>query len=247
MKLVTLYKTIIKEGQIEACVSKFGQELFSPEFGGDETNTKLEDDYVELIHKFSGNVHSSRIDTNMFQMASNLKKCVSAYPEILQPEGMAYRGTKVTIEDLLKSYNKIKEDIRLGKPFPMIYNAKTPIQSWTNDEDIANDEFGQSGTLLLLLLKKFNKAKQEGHLDEFLQHLIAHRLDTKIPIILKYRTRQEDFIFKGKHFNHLSSKDEDEILRIDNRPIEVMAKIYPVQFSTELFDLLETIVTWGDN
>lgn len=245
MKLVKLYESLIKEGQVEACVAKFGQELFSPEFGGSEDNTELEDDYIELIHKFSGNVHGSRIDTNMFQMATNLKRCVSAYPEILQPEGMAYRGTKVTIEDLLKSYDNIKEDIRLGKPFRMMYSAKTPIQSWTNDEDIANDDFGQSGTLLLLLLQKFVKAKQEGHIDEFLQHLVAHRLDVKVPIILKYRTRQEDFIFKGKYFNHLSSKDEDEILRIDNRPIEVMAKIYPAKFSAELFDLLETIVTWN--
>lgn len=247
MKLIKLYESVLTEGQVEACIGKFGQELFSPAFGGDEKNTETEDDYLELIHKFSGKAHGSRIDTNMYNMAKNLKTCVSAYPEILQPEGMAYRGTKITIEDLLKSYPEIKNQIRTGQPFQMVYNAKTPIQSWTDDEDVANDEFGQSGSLLLLMLDKFDKAKQAGKVDDFLQHLIAHRLDTKIPIIIKYRTRLEDFIFKGKYFNHLSSADENEILRIDNRPIEVYAKIYPIEFSARLFDLLETITTWGED
>ena len=245
MKLVTLYEALIKEGQVEACVAKFGQELFSPEFGGDEENTKLEDEYIELIHKFSGKSHDSKMDSKMFNMATNLKKCVSAYPEILQPEGMAYRGIKITISDLLKSYDNIKTDIQLGKSFHMIYDAKTQIQSWTNDEDIANDDFSKSGNILDKLLDKFDEARQVGTLDDYMQHLVSHKLDTKVPLILKYRTRQEDFIFKGKYFNHLSSKDEDELLRFDNRPLGVMAKIYPIQFSARLFDLLEALTNWS--
>jgi hypothetical protein len=244
MKLVKLYESLILEGQLEACVAQFGQELFSPEFGGEEDNTELEDDYVELIHKFSGKISGSRIDTKMFQMATNLKKCVSAYPDILQPEGMAFKGIKISIEDLIKSYGEIKNDVQMGKPFRMVYGAKTLIQSWTNDEDIANDDFGKSGNILDKLLDKFEDAKLNGQMDDFIKHLVAHKLDTKVPVILKYRTRQEDFIFKGKFFKHLSSTDEDEILRIDNRPIEVMAKFYPIEFSARLFDLLEVLTTW---
>jgi len=245
MKLVKLYKSLILEGQLEACVAQFGQELFSPEFNGAEENTELEDEYIELLHKFSGNISGSRIDTKMFQMSTNLKKCVSAYPDILQPEGMAYKGIKVTIKDLIKSYPEIKNDIQLGKPFRMVYAAKTPIQSWTNDKDVADDDFGKSGNILDKLLDKFDEAKAAGRIDDYLKHIIAHNLDTKVPVILKYRTRQEDFIFKGKFFKHLSSSDDDEILRIDNRPIEVEAKIYPMEFSARLFDLLETIATWS--
>lgn len=233
------------EGRVEACVAQFGRELFSPEFGGEEENTKIEDEFVELIHKFSGDFGDTRMDTNMYNMAKKLKTCVAAYPKILQPEGVVFRGTKVTIEDLLKSYDYIKNHIRMGQPFRMVYSSKAPIQSWSDDEDAANDDFGKSGSILEKLLDKFEDAKRDGHVDEFLQHLVAHNLDTKIPVILKYRTKQEDFIFKGEFFNHLSNYDENEVLRIDNRPLELHAKIYPIEFSAKLFDLLETIDTWG--
>lgn len=241
MKLVKLYESVIKEGQVESCISQFGMELFSPEFGGDEPNTKLENDYIELIHKFSGKAQGNQINTNMYNMANKLKTCVSYYPDILQSKGYAFRGIKISIVDLLKSFPEIKERIRMGQPFQMVYNAKTPIQSWSNDEDSANDDFGYRGTDIALVLDKFDIARKSGTINEFIQHIIHHNLDTDIPLIMKYRIQGNDFIFKGEYFNYLSNNDDNEILRIDNRPIEVLAKVSPMEFSTKLFDLLEML------
>lgn len=241
MKLYEAYKGLILENQVQACVSKFGQELFSPQLGGDEPNTNLEDDYAELIHHFTGGEFGDIINPDFIEMARNLKRCVSAYPEVLHPNGYAWRGTKTNLKALLKDFNDVGNKIRMGQPFKMYYTARTPIQSWSDDEDIAMDEFGQSGPMLLLLLQKFDKAKENGTVKEFIDHVIEHKLDTRVPVVLKYNTSPDDFIFKGKYFNYLSRFDENEILRIDNRPIEVEAKIYPREFSARVFDLLDTI------
>jgi hypothetical protein len=241
MKLYKIYESVLTEGQIEACVSQFGKELFAPEFGGTEPNTDKEDKYIELIDKLSGTGYKTNVNTEFIDMARNLRRCVGANPEILQPEGSVYRGTKSTIGDLLKSFDNIKNPIRMGQLFPMVYGANSPIQSWSDDEDMANDDFGQSGTILLSLLDKFDVARKNGTIEDFISHIIQSELDIKVPIILKYRNTQDDFIFKGSYFNYLSRNDDNEVLRVDNRPIEVMAKIYPIAFSARLFDLLDSI------
>jgi hypothetical protein len=241
MKLYKAYKRVLTEGTVEACVSRFGQELFSPQMGGNEPNTEIEDDYAELIHNYTGGEFTDKVNPEFIEMARNLKKCVSAYPEILYPEGYAYKGTKTTIKALLESYDKIKNAIKTGQPFEMIYAAKTPIQSWSNDEEISKEDFGQSGPMLLKLLQKFDIAKENGNVSEFIEHVIEHKLDSKVPVVLRYNTNPNDFLFKGKFFNYLSRQEEDEVLRLDNRPIKVFAKIHPSGFSAQVFELLEAI------
>jgi len=244
MKLYKLYESVLTEGQAEACISQFGRELFSPEFGGDEPNSELEDEAIELIHKFNTSKNGSKVNPDFIDMARRLRTCVSSYPEVLHPEGMAFRGTKVSIEDLLESFDRIKNQIRHGQPFKMVYHAKTPIQSWSDDEIIAKDEFGQSGAQLMDILDRFDRARKSGTVMDFLEHIHEHALETRVPVVLAYRTTSNDFIFKGKYFSYLSQKDENEILRIDNRPIEVNAKIHPSKFSAKVFDLLEALHGW---
>lgn len=240
MKLYEAYKGILTENQVQACVSRFGQELFSPEMGGQEPNTEFEDKYIELIHQFTGG-ETDVVNPAFTEMARSLKRCVAAYPEILMPKGFAWRGTKTSIKSLLLGFNEIGNKIRMGQPFEMYYTSKTSIQSWSDDEDIAMDEFGQSGPILLNLLDKFDKAREDGSIKEFIDHVIEHELDVKVPVILKYNSTNDDFLFKGKYFNYLSRYEKNEILRLDNKPIHVEAKIYPREFSARVFDLLEAI------
>jgi len=241
MKLYKAYKQVLTEGTVEACVSRFGQELFSPQMGGQEPNTDIEDDYAELIRNYTGGEFGDRVDSEFIEMARNLKKCVAAYPEILYPEKYAYKGTKTTLKALMEPYNEIKNQIKTGQPFEMLYVAKTPIQSWSDDEDVAKEDFGQSGPTLIKLLQKFDKAKETGTVKQFIDQVIEHNLDTQVPLILKYVTNSDDFLFKGKFFNYLSRNDDNEVLRLDNRPIKVMAKIHPPAFSAQVFELLEAI------
>lgn len=242
MKLIKLYKSLIIEGHIESCVSKFGRELFSPELDGkDDLNNKLDSENFELSHKFTNNTTNSRIDTDIYNIANNLKRCVGAYPEIFPTDNMIYKGSKISIGELLKSYPHIRNNMRMGQPFNMIYTAKNVIQSWVDDEDIANDDFSQAGAILSKLLDKFKTKLELGDATEFVKNIFDNHLDIKIPIIIKYRNTQDDFIFKAKYFKHFSNKDENELLRIDNRPIEVLAILYPLEFSAKLFDLFELI------
>lgn len=244
MKLYKLYESVLGEEQIQACVAKFGSELFSPQFGGAEPNTALEDEYVELIHRFSGSDFGTRIKPEFIDMVQNLKTCVSSYPEILYPDGMAHRGINVDLEDLLKSFDKIQNEVKLGQPFKMVYNAKNPIQSWTESEDIANDKFARTGLRLEALLDKFDNARKNGTIKQFLEHVVEYGLDIDVPVVIRFRVTPKDFLFKGKYFSHLSMHDEDEILRIDNRPIDVLAKIHPPKLSARVYDLLKTIHEW---
>lgn len=241
MKLYESYKNLLVEGQIQACVAQFGQELFADQLGGSEPNTDVEDDYASLIHDFTRTSHGSNINSEFINMARKLKTCVSSYPEILYPNGKAYRGTKITLNHLLQMFDGIKNNLRTGQSFEINYKAKSPIQSWSDNEDIVLDEFSNSGPMLLLLLDKFEKSKQNGTTKEFIDHVIQHKLDTKVPVIISYAATPDSFIFKGKYFSHLSRYSEDEILRIDDRPIRVNAKIYPRQFSANIFDFLEAI------
>ena len=238
MRLYKAYKKVLTESTVESCVSRFGQELFSPEMGGNEPNTDLENDYIELMRDYNGD--TNLINPEFLEMARDLKKCVSAYPEILYPRGYAYKGTKVPLKALLQSFDKIKEAIKTGQIFEMTYAAKTPIQSWSDDKESAKSEFGPAGDILNVL-KKFDKAKQNDNVKEFIKQIIEHKLDIKIPIVLKYRTNIDDFLFKGKYFSYLSNYSEAEILRLDNRPINVGAKIYPLDLSNQIFELLEAI------
>lgn len=49
--------------------------------------------------------------------------------------------------------------------------------------------------------------------------------DLRIAFVLEYMTNSDEFIFKSKYFRMLSmAHHEDELIRIDNKAINVLAK-----------------------
>ena len=115
MKLVKLYESVIREGKSMSCIVKFGNELFDPQLSRDgghiEANTATEDSFLNLIDKFTDTNHGSSLDGNFVNAMVTLKGCMGSYPEVLQPNGIAYRGDVMTMSDLLGQYSDIADDL----------------------------------------------------------------------------------------------------------------------------------------
>jgi hypothetical protein len=69
--------------------------------------------------------------------------------------------------------------------------------------------------------------------------------DLRIPFIIEYATNPKEFIFKAKYFRMLStSHHEDEVLRIDNKPVQTTIKFNShedVFLSTKGFMLIKYV------
>jgi hypothetical protein len=220
MKILKLYEHIILENSVEACVKQFGQQLFGDELGGTEKNTGIENSYVRDINDFTDNMYGEETPPELIKGLKNLKGCVKQYPEVLIPEKTTvYRGITLPLSYFIK--NKAK--INILEPIPYIYKATGKIQSWTPNFDIAST-FGNQDTI-----NSFSKDfKIENYQTrEARQNLLNQVLkaNIKIAFVLSYVTNPKEFLFKSKYFKMLSrSTHEDEILRIENTPIQVMAK-----------------------
>jgi len=220
MKILKLYEHIILENSVEACVNKFGQQLFGDELGGTEKNTGIENSYVRDINDFTDNMYGEETTPELVNDLKNLKNCVKQYPEVLIPEKTTvYRGTTIPLSYFIK--NKVK--INTLEPFPYIYKAKGKIQSWTPNFDVASI-FGNQDDINSFS-ENFNIGDYQSK--EARQNLLNEVLNSniKIAFVLSYVTNPKEFLFKSKYFRMLSKNThEDEILRIENKPIQVMAK-----------------------
>jgi hypothetical protein len=220
MKILKLYEHIILENSIEACVKQFGQQLFGDELGGTEKNTGIENSYVRNINDFTDNMYGEETPPELVKGLKNLKGCIKQYPEVLIPEKTTvYRGTTIPLNYFIK--NKVK--INTLEAFPYVYKANGKVQSWTPNFDVASI-FGNQDTINSFS-ENFNiqnyqsKEARQNLLDQLLKENI------KIAFVLSYVTNDKEFLFKSKYFRMLSKNThEDEILRIDNKPIQVMAK-----------------------
>lgn len=239
MKLFKLYKNLINEGTIEACISKFGNELFSPQMGGYEINTPTEDKYVELFQNYSNN--SNFINSDFINMANDLNRCLSNYPNIQYRDGFIYKGNNIKLGDLFSIFDNVTNNIRVGQPFNLIYAPKQPIQSWSDDEDVALNDFGSSGPKLNNLINKFKIEKDRNNLKNLSKDVKENYFHLGVPLLLKYRVQPTDLVFKGNFFKYIARQEENEVLRLDNRPIQVTAKIIPMELSNDIFKLLESI------
>lgn len=245
MGIYKIFENLIKEAQTseqaERCVKMFGKELFSPQLGGDEPNTDYEANLYRMISNFTLTNYGSNVSENFIEATKNLQKCMSVYPEVLYPKGTAYRGTKLTLKKFLdinykpNQWNKIE------------YVAHTPIQSWSEDFQVAEDFAMTQIDRNTLKTIKFMEENNDKDIEFFIKHHKDILLEKfKIPLILKNKATPDQFLFKAKYFNYLSQSGdgvgdiENEILRIDNRPMIVDA-IIPSECEEEILATVQKI------
>lgn len=220
MKLLEIYKNVLNEAQIEACVKSFGHELFGHELGGSEANTNKEANYVGLIHAFTDTNYGVETSDKFVKSLETLKGCMKQYPEVLIPESTkVYRGITIPI----KYFVDRKQPIHLQTPNPYIYKASNKIQSWSDSYDIAAT-FGNHDTLNEVAKQlDFSEYTTPEARQRLLQEMVAE--DLRVAFVLEYHTNPQEFIFKSKYFRILSAAHhEDELIRIENKPIKVLAK-----------------------
>lgn len=220
MKIAQIYESILTEAAVTSCVAKFGHELFGSELGGTEKNTGTENNYIRHIEDFTDNQYGEETDPQFISALKTLKGCMKQYPEVLIPEKTkVYRGLTIPV----KYFIDRKQQISLTNPNPYVYKAKNNIQSWSNSFDSASI-FGNHDTLNEVAAKiSFSEYTTPESRRKLLQILINE--DLRVAFVLEYTTNPQEFIFKSKYFRMLSAAHhEDELIRIDNRPINVLAK-----------------------
>lgn len=219
IKIVKIYENLINEAEIEACVKKFGHELFGQELGGKERNTSIENNYLRYINDFTDNRYGEETTPDFIKAITTLKGCANQYPEILIPEKTdVFRGLTIPV----KYFIDHKQNISLTQPNPYVYKARNKIQSWSNSFDAASI-FGNHETLNEVAGKlNFNDYNTPEGRRRLLSDMIHE--DLRVAFVLKYTTNPKEFIFKSKYFKLLSAaQHEDELIRIDNKPINVSA------------------------
>jgi len=229
MKLVKLYEAVIREGKAQSCLVKFGKELFDPQLsrGNDvEPNTEIENDYLKLVDQFTTYHHGRALRPAFIDAMKSLKSCVSSYPEVLQPEGAAYRGFNLPLSELLAQYEDISDDLESGGVFDFVYSSQSIIQSWTSDKYAAED-FAKVSPFLLQSINRYKTvADNPQELVEFAKDLYEHMKDVSIPIVITLNTSSDDFLFKARYFMFLSQHEyEEELLRVNNQPTRVSGVI----------------------
>jgi hypothetical protein len=231
MKLVKLYESVLREGDAEACVSKFGKILFADQLGGDEKNTNIEDKHLDALYNFTDSDFGRDTNPYLIKAVNNLRNCMDMYPEVLKPDGeMVYRGTCAPVSWFINN-----GAIPTKKsPQPYEYRSKNHVQSWTNDSYVAGEFSGKHNLNDFCRLNKVNYDDAES--------MIPRISKTRIPVVLEYKATEKDFLFKSKYFNILSDiSDEHEVLRVENSPIMVMAYLNTQWLSLDAERLLVKI------
>ena len=244
MKLVKLYESVIREGKAQGCLVKFGDELFDPQLSRDdnpEPNTPTEDKYLKLIDQFTTLHHGRAIKPGFVDAMKTLKTCISSYPEVLQPNGIAYRGDIMTMTDLLGQYSDIADDLEKGGIFDFTYQPKSIIQSWTSDKDAAED-FAKVSPFLLQMITSYKQVKNDPKALANFAREISDSLDNiTVPIVIKLDSTSDDFLFKSRYFMFLSQHEyEEELLRLSNKPTRVQGEIIDILFPN-VFGILRAV------
>jgi len=220
MKILEIYKNLLIEAEVEACVKKFGHELFGHELGGTEANTGIENSYVRDISDFTDNKYGEEITPEFVRAVKTLSGCMKQYPEVLIPEKTkVYRGLTIPVKYFIEK----GQPIDFKGSFSYIYKARNQVQSWTNNFDAAST-FGNHDTLNEVARSiNFSDYNTPEARKELLHDMINEEL--RMAFVLEYTTNSKEFIFKSKYFKMLSmAHHEDELIRIDNKPIKVLAK-----------------------
>ena len=231
MKLVKLYESVLREGKAQSCVAEFGKVLFGDQLGSTEKNTNIEDKHLKAVYNFTDFDFGENMKPEIQHAISDLQTCMSTYPEILKPKTeKVFRGTSAPIMLFIKNgklptYNRTQ---------PYLYKAKSPIQSWSEYESIA-ETFGEAEELNEL-------TRRNDFSDAGLEQIIPELHNIRIPIILVYVASPKDFLFKGEYLNQLSEfGTEHEVIRVDNSPINVKAYLNEKWLTYESRNLLDRI------
>ena len=231
-----------------SCLDKFGKELFGNQFGGQEKNTRLEDEYAKLINQFGDSEFGVGINSKLVDAIYNLKKCASVYPEVLIPDAeIVYRGSYLPLSFFMKNGLKISKE-----GIDYTYTPRTPIQSWTSDEKIAEQFTGAIDINIDKLSKEFIKYHLKGLKaeDNFFLNILPKKeyASTPIPVVYVAKSNQNDFIFKHKYFNILTGENEDEVIRVSSNPIEVKLKVNPSMvdmYTKKFINAYNDIIEYG--
>lgn len=218
MKIYKLYESLITETQVESCVKRFGHELFGHELGGTEKNTGLENNYIRYIEDFTDNQYGEETTPEFLNAVKTLKGCMGKYPEVLIPEKTSvYRGTVIPLSYFIKN----KQPISLNNPNPYIYKASSKIQSWSTTFESAA-KFGDN-QMINDIANEYDDFLSPNIKKSLLKRLIDD--DLRIGFVLSYQTNPNEFLFNSSYFRLLSmNQDEDELIRIDNHPIQTLAR-----------------------
>lgn len=216
MKLFEVYESVLQESSGQACFNAFGKELFGDQLGGSEGNTRVEDKYADIIAAFTDNEYGEELGDEFMSAVERLYGCISVYPEVLIPDNtMAYRGTSIPVGYFIDNRIPIPTT---DTTIPYTYRASSPIQSWSTSEVVAQ-RFGTHDVANEL---SYMLDDEEDLSDVFLRDIWDS--DLRIPFVMRYQTTHDEFMFRASALNALSQHgNEDEILRIDNRPIKLVA------------------------
>jgi hypothetical protein len=231
MKLVKLYETVLREDNAQACVARFGDVLFADQLGGNEKNTDIENKHAKAVHAFTDFDFGENLKPEMKQAIDDLQSCIKTYPEVLKPEvEKVYRGTSAPIMWFIKNGMLPTKDV----PQIYEYKANSPIQSWTDAFDKAKI-FGEAEDL--------NQFCRYWDIDDIsFEWLIPEINKFTIPVILEHKASDKDFLFKSKYLNKMSEfEGENEVIRVENYPITVMAHLNNKWLSSESERLLNII------
>lgn len=242
-----LNKQINENDSDVSCLDRFGKELFGDQFGGHEKNTRLEDEYSKLINQFGDNEFGVGINSKLVDAIYNLKKCASEYPEVLIADAeTVYRGSYLPLSFFIKNGLKISQE-----GIDYTYIPRTPIQSWTSDEKVAEQFTGVIDINFSKLSKEFIKHHLKGLKaeDNFFLNILPKKEYASTPIPVVYVTKSnEDFIFKHKYFNILTGENEDEVIRVSSNPIEVKLKVNPAMvdiYTKKFIKAYNDIIEYG--
>lgn len=196
MKLLKLYEGILNDSQGQHCVAEIEHLL---------TNNKSKrPEFIDGIKA--------------------LKKCISLHPEIIHPEGAAYRGINMSLKDLLDQYEDITDDLKKGGEFHLSYKSKDPIQGWSVDRHDV-EKSALVSPYLTLHINNFKAGK--GNIKDLFKNLN----DITVPVIIKMEGSSDDFLLKGDYFKYLSN-DKDDLFRVNNQPKRVTGRIIEPIFDT---------------
>jgi GNAT superfamily N-acetyltransferase len=232
LEVIKISSRITENEDNTNCIDSFGNQLFGDEFGGFEKNTKLENEYAELIKKFGDSEFGEGINPKLVDSLYHLKQCVSKYPEILVPESeIVYRGSYLPLGFFIKNGLKLSEE-----GIDYTYTPRTPIQSWTANEKIAQQFTGVMDINFDKVGKEFIKYHVKGLKaeDKFFLDILTKKefMGISVPVIYVTKVVKDDFLFKHNYFNILTGENEDEVIRVSREPVNVKLKI-----NTSLVDI----------
>jgi hypothetical protein len=209
-KKMKQFNEIICEISSQECEEKFGEYLFGEfkEFyikAGLEKDTPTEKKIFDNIIKFiRGDYVGKKEDQTLIKSLKELAECKSRYNIILKPEqNILYRGSVISETDLNK-IKKLSPTSEIGQQFNKIgkftYKGRSKVQSWTTNMNVA---------------KMF---AEDSYYD--------YSIPSSSPAVMRYNFKGgKDILFNTTFLNKLSKKAgysvEDEIIRIENKPIKV--------------------------